>query len=103
MHRALRPGGLFAVPAGGAAAHRSRGYWALLGFDLAMRARNAVWRPPFVMYYRTCPWPAVRGDLASAGFAVTLVSLPELGQRQDGSPRYGLALARKPATPDRAS
>ena len=28
-------------------------YWALLGFDLAMRVRNAVWRPPFVMYYRT--------------------------------------------------
>jgi ubiquinone/menaquinone biosynthesis C-methylase UbiE len=97
VHRALRPGGLFAVPLAAPPPIGSRGYWAVGGFDLAMRARNAVWRPPFVMYYRTCPWPAVRGDLAAAGFAVTLVSLPELGQRQDGSPRYGLALARKPA------
>ena len=29
------------------------GYWTLLGFDTAMRVRNALWRPPFVMYYRT--------------------------------------------------
>jgi hypothetical protein len=49
------------------------------------------------MYYRTCPWPAVRADLAAAGFTVTIAALPGLGQREDGSPRYGLVLARKPA------
>ena len=32
-------------------------YWALLGFDLAMPVRNAVWRPPFVMYYRAAGTP----------------------------------------------
>ena len=29
-----------------------------LGFDAAMRGRNALWRPPFVMNYRTWPLPA---------------------------------------------
>ena len=96
VYRALRPGGLFAVPLAAPPPIWSRGYWAVVGFDLAMRARNMLWRPPFVMYYRTAPWPALRADLAAAGFAVTLVPLPELGQRPDGSPRYGLALARKP-------
>jgi ubiquinone/menaquinone biosynthesis C-methylase UbiE len=97
VYRALRPGGLFAVPVAAPPPAGSRWYWALLGFDLAMRARNAVWHPPFVMYYRTCPWPAVRADLAAAGFTVTIAALPGLGQREDGSPRYGLVLARKPA------
>jgi hypothetical protein len=46
----------------------SRWYWALLGFDLAMRVRNAVWRPPFVMYYRTCPpYAAVPAGKGVAG------------------------------------
>jgi hypothetical protein len=70
-------------------------YWALLGFDLAMRVRNAVWRPPFVMYYRTWPLHAVRNDLTASGFAVTTVPLTALGQREDGSPRGRLVLARK--------
>ncbi len=96
VHRALRPGGLFAVPVVGPPPVGSRWYWALLGFDLAMRARNAVWRPPFVMYYRTCPLPALRADLTAAGFAVTTVPLTALGQREDGSPRARLVLARKP-------
>ena len=64
-----------------------------------MRVRNAVWRPPFVMYYRTCPLSAVRGDLTAAGFTVTTVPLTALGQREDGSSPYQLVLARKAATP----
>ena len=95
VHRALRPGGTFAFPVGGPLPVTSGGYWALLGFDLAMRVRNALWRPPFVMYYRTCPLPAVRRDLAAAGFAVSTVPLTALGQRDNGSPRFGLVLARK--------
>jgi len=94
IHRALRPGGVFAVPVGALPPATSRGYWALLGFDLAMRARNALWRPPFVMYYRTCPLPAIRGDLAAAGFTVTTVPLTSGGQRADGNPRCWLVLAR---------
>ena len=104
VHRALRPGGVFAVPIGAPPPVSSRWYWALLGFDLTMRVRNAVWRPPFVMYYRTGPLPAVRDDLTAAGFTVTTVPLTALGQREDGSPRYGLVLARKAGmSPDRAS
>jgi SAM-dependent methyltransferase len=95
VHRALRPGGLFAVPIGAPPAITSGGYWALLGFDLAMRVRNAVWRPPFVMYYRTCPPHAVRDDLTAAGFTVTTTPMTALGRRPDGSPRFRLLLARR--------
>jgi len=81
------------------AAGHLRRVWALLGFDLAMRVRNAVWHPPFVMYYRTCPLHAVLNDLTGSGFTVTTVPLTELGQREGGCPRYRLVLARKATTP----
>jgi ubiquinone/menaquinone biosynthesis C-methylase UbiE len=97
VNRALRPGGLFAFPIGAPPALTSTWYWAELGFDLAMRLRNAVWRPPFVMYYRTCRLHSVRNDLTAAGFAVTAVPLTALGRLTDGSPRCRLLLARKPA------
>jgi ubiquinone/menaquinone biosynthesis C-methylase UbiE len=96
VYRALRPGGLFAFPIGARPALSSVSDWAMLGFDLTMRVRNALWRPPFVMYYRTNPLPAVRGDLTAAGFAVTAVALTALGRRRDGNPRCQLILARKP-------
>ena len=99
VYRALRPGGVFAFPIGAPRPVTSRGYWALLGFDLAMRVRNAVWRPRFVMYYRTCPLHAVRNDLAASGFTVTTVPLTALGRREEGSPRYRLVLARRASTP----
>jgi len=99
VHRALRPGGVFAFPVGAPQPITSSWYWALAGFDLAMRVRNAVWRPPFVMYYRTCPLHAVRNDLTASGFTVTTVPLTALGRREDGSPRYRLVLARRASTP----
>lgn len=95
VHRALRPGGLFAFPISAPLPVRSGWYWALLGFDLAMRVRNALWRPPFVMYYGTCPLHAVRDELTAAGFTVTTADLTALGRRDDGSPRCRLVLARK--------
>jgi ubiquinone/menaquinone biosynthesis C-methylase UbiE len=94
VYRALRPGGVFAFPVAAPQPITSRGYWALLGFDLAMRVRNAVWRPSFVMYYRTCGLQPVRNDLIASGFTVTTVPLTAPGRRQDGSARYGLVLAR---------
>jgi ubiquinone/menaquinone biosynthesis C-methylase UbiE len=99
VRRALRPGGLFAFPIAAPPPILSRWYWALLGFDAVMRVRNAVWRPPFVMYYRTCPLGAVSEDLAAAGFDVTTVPLTALGRRDDGAPRARLVLARKPDGP----
>ena len=98
VYRALRPGGVFAFPIGAPLPVSTGRYWALLGFDLAMRVRNAVWHPPFVMYYRTFPLPAVRGDLTASGFTVAAVPLTAPGPRGDGSPQGWLVLARKPST-----
>ena len=97
VYRALRPGGLFTFAIGAPPPLASGWYWATLGFDLAMRVRNAVWRPPFVMYYRTNALPAVRADLMAAGFTATALALTDLGQRRDGSPQCRLVLAHKPA------
>ena len=99
VYRALRPGGFFAFPLGAPSPITSRGYWALLGFDLAMRVRNAVWRPRFIMYYRTWPLHALRNDLTASGFAVTSIPLTALGHRKDGTPQYRLVLAHRTRTP----
>jgi ubiquinone/menaquinone biosynthesis C-methylase UbiE len=96
VFRALRPGGLFAVPINAPPPVISGWYWGLLGFDLAMRLRNAVWHPPFVMYYRTTPVPAVCDDLTAAGFTVRAVPLTDVGRFWGGGPRCELILARKP-------
>ncbi|MEV6343592.1 class I SAM-dependent methyltransferase [Actinoplanes sp. NPDC051851] len=93
VHRALRPGGLFAFPVPAPAPPTSPAHWAALGFDVAMRVRNALWHPPFVMYYRTTPFSALRADLVAAGFRVEVAGLPSLGLTRDGSPRCGLVMA----------
>jgi DNA-binding NarL/FixJ family response regulator len=95
VHQSLRPGGIFAFPIGAPPPVTSSQYWALLGFDLAMRARNAVWRPPFIMYYRTCSLSALGDDLTASGFTWTTVPLTALGQRENGSPQARLVLARR--------
>jgi SAM-dependent methyltransferase len=99
VHRALRPGGVFAFPIGARQPVTSSRYWALLGFDLAMRVRNAVWRPPFVMYYRTCPLPAVRADLTAVGFTVTTIPLTAVAPLADEGQHGRLLLARKASAP----
>jgi ubiquinone/menaquinone biosynthesis C-methylase UbiE len=99
VRRALAPGGLFAFPVGAPQPVTSGGYWALAGFDLAMRARNALWRPPFVMYYRTGALRAVCSDLTASGFTVATLPLTALGRREDGSPRCRLVLARRASPP----
>jgi hypothetical protein len=60
-----------------------------------MRVRNAVWRPPFVMYYRAFRLGEVRRELERAGFRVDLRTLPEFGTRSDGSPRVRMVEARR--------
>ncbi|MGH3312498.1 MAG: class I SAM-dependent DNA methyltransferase [Streptomyces sp.] len=95
VHATLRPGGLFAFPVGAPPRVGSGPYWQLWAFDAAMRVRNALWHPPFVMYYRTFPLPEVREELTRAGFRVGTLPLPGLGRRADGSPRGRLVLARK--------
>ncbi|MFD3572147.1 class I SAM-dependent methyltransferase [Streptomyces sp. NPDC058671] len=96
VHAALRPGGTFAFPLPAPPPVGSRLYWTLWGFDAAMRVRNAVRRPPFVMYYRTFRLADVRRRLGDAGFDVSLAPVETLGRREDGSPRCRLVVARKP-------
>ncbi|NEB98175.1 class I SAM-dependent methyltransferase [Streptomyces anulatus] len=91
----LRPGGQFVFPIGAPPPVGSRAYWSLFGFDAAMRVRNALWRPRFVMYYRTFRLGDVLEDLTQAGFVVRLLPLTELGLRPDGSPRARLVVATR--------
>lgn len=95
VHAVLRPGGRFVFPVGAPPAAGSRAYWSLLAFDVAMRVRNALWRPPFVMYYRTFPLADVLDDLVRTGFTVRLLPLADLGRRPDGSPRARLVVATR--------
>jgi SAM-dependent methyltransferase len=94
-HSVLRPGGCFAFPVVAPPRPASRAYWMLLAFDAVMRVRNAVWRPPFVMYYRAFRMGDVRRELVRAGFGVELQALPEFGRRRDGSPRVRMVVARR--------
>ncbi|MFE3646786.1 class I SAM-dependent methyltransferase [Streptomyces sp. NPDC057579] len=91
----LRPGGRFVFPVMAPARPGSPLYWALWGFDAAMRVRNALWRPRFVMYYRGFRLAEVEAELVRAGFAVELRAVPELGRRADGSPRCRLVVATR--------
>ncbi|PVE13431.1 class I SAM-dependent methyltransferase [Streptomyces scopuliridis] len=92
-HAVLRPGGLFVFPLPAPPHVGSPLYWALWGFDSAMRLRNLLWHPRFVMYYRTFRLPEVLDELARTGFATELLPLTDLGQRPDGSPRCALVVA----------
>lgn len=96
VHSVLRPGGRFAFPLPAPAPSHSPWYWAALGFDTAMRIRNALWRPPFVMYYRPFRLGLVRTELERTGFTVDLFALPEFGYRADDSPRCRMIVATRP-------
>ncbi|WP_327352024.1 class I SAM-dependent methyltransferase [Streptomyces sp. NBC_01304] len=91
----LRPGGRFAFPVAAPPRPGSPAYWMLLGFDGAMRVRNALWRPPFVMYYRDFRLAEVHAELQQAGLDVELYALDDVGRRPDGSPRCRLVVATK--------
>jgi SAM-dependent methyltransferase len=93
VHSVLRPGGRFVFPLPAPARPGSAPYWTMLAFDAAMRVRNLLWRPPFVMYYRPFQLGPVREELVRAGFSVELSDLPGLGRRPDGTPRCRLVTA----------
>ncbi|MFH9726671.1 class I SAM-dependent methyltransferase [Streptomyces sp. NPDC017254] len=98
VHASLRPGGTFAFPVAAPPRVGSRLYWTLWGFDATMRVRNTLWRPPFVMYYRTFRLADIRERLEDTGFDVSLTPVETLGRRDDGSPRCRLVVARKRET-----
>ena len=90
--RALRPGGRFAFVTADPPSPLSPRALRARAFNAAMRARNAVWRPPFVMYYLTFLLPRARVLLEAAGFEVEVRRsvLPRPYER------YVLVLARRP-------
>jgi SAM-dependent methyltransferase len=64
--RALRPGGCFLTVLSSLRG-RPLVYLAALAFDTAMRVRNLVWRPRFVMYYLSCTLPGALQVMRAAG------------------------------------
>ncbi|MFF8831096.1 class I SAM-dependent methyltransferase [Streptomyces sp. NPDC015131] len=95
VHRALVPGGRFVFPLPAPPRVGSAPYWQLWAFDTAMRVRNALWRPPFVMYYRTFRLADVHAELSRAGFTVRLDPLEEFGRDSGGAPRCRLVTATR--------
>jgi ubiquinone/menaquinone biosynthesis C-methylase UbiE len=79
LHRALRPGGRFLFVTSHPPSPLRPGFWLAHAFNAAMRVRNALWRPPFVMYYLTFLAPRARALLEARGFSVHFhpLSLPE--------------------------
>jgi SAM-dependent methyltransferase len=73
VRHVLRPGGSFVfVTVEGPPSASEPAFWMAHGFNLAMRARNALIRPPFVMYYLTFMLPRARALLEAEGFALTV-------------------------------
>lgn len=76
VRRALLPGGRFVFVTTELPPLTSRAWWMARGFNAAMRVRNALLRPPFIMYYLTFLLPEVESLLNAAGFTVELERLP---------------------------
>jgi len=68
--RALKPGGRFVFATGRRPRPTDPWFWMAHGFNAVMRVRNALLRPPFIMYYLTFLWPEVAPLLERHGFEV---------------------------------
>ena len=72
IHAALRPGGRFAFVTAEMPPWWSRRAILSRAFNAAMLVRNAIHRPPFVMYYLTFLLPDVQPLLEQQGFHVAV-------------------------------
>jgi SAM-dependent methyltransferase len=72
IHAALKPGGRFAFVTADLPPWWSRRALLSRGFNAAMHVRNALWRPPFIMYYLTFLLPEVQRLLERQGFRVAV-------------------------------
>jgi len=66
----LRPGGRFVFVTSYMPPLWSPTYWLARGFNGAMRLRNLLLAPPFIMYYLTFLLPDVKALLEAHGFDV---------------------------------
>jgi ubiquinone/menaquinone biosynthesis C-methylase UbiE len=74
IFKALKKGGRFVFATSTAPPPSSTWFWAAHGFNAVMRARNAVLKPPVIMYYLTFLWPEVEPLLTRAGFRVESIA-----------------------------
>jgi ubiquinone/menaquinone biosynthesis C-methylase UbiE len=72
--RVLKPGGRFVFVTTHMPSLLSLNYWLARGFNGAMRVRNLVIRPPFIMYYLTFLLPEVQTLLEAHGFDVAVTA-----------------------------
>jgi ubiquinone/menaquinone biosynthesis C-methylase UbiE len=75
VRRSLRPGGRFVFVTGPKPAVTQPTFWIAHGFNAAMRVRNAIVPPPFIMYYLTFPLEDALERVRAAGLLPTVSSL----------------------------
>lgn len=68
--RALVPGGRFVFVTAEPPSPLSARHWIARSFNAVMHVRNALWTPPFIMYYLTFLLPEARRLLERRGFSV---------------------------------
>jgi ubiquinone/menaquinone biosynthesis C-methylase UbiE len=91
--RVLRPGGRFASVTTPMPPIWSRRYWLARLFNGAMRLRNLLWSPAFIMYYLTFRLPELTALLRDQGLGVDVW---ELGLKAPWTPAR-LAIATRSA------
>lgn len=80
VRAALKPGGRFVFVSGYRPRVLSLAFWFCHGFNLAMRIRNLLVRPKFIMYYLTFLLPKIQQTLEENGFRVDVEAPEELGR-----------------------
>ena len=76
VYRALKPGGRFVFYSAHPPHPLSVRSIALHSFNATMRVRNALLKPPFIMYYFNFVLPEIAGKLREEGFAVDVRNGP---------------------------
>tara|TARA_R110002096_G_scaffold173997_4_gene349569 strand:- start:3817 stop:4515 length:699 start_codon:yes stop_codon:yes gene_type:complete len=72
VFQALKPGGRFLFVTSFRPEPWTPTAWFTHSFNTAMRVRNALIKPQFVMYYHTFILPGIRAKLEKAGFEVAI-------------------------------